>query len=71
MVPSAVYLSILVEVDQIHQQLTASGAGKACWVPAQPGARPGGEHRHFSPIDVSTTLQRAHVDGMVNDTALT
>lgn len=56
MVPATVDLPIVVEVDQIHQQLAASGAGKACGVPAHPRARPRGTHRHFSTVDVFTTL---------------
>lgn len=56
MVPPTVDLSIMVEVDQIHQQFTTCGAGKACGVPAQPGASPGGEHGHFCTADVFTAL---------------
>lgn len=56
MVPSTVDLSVMVEVDQIHQQFATCGAGKACGVPAQPRARPRGKHCHFSTVDVFTAL---------------
>lgn len=55
-VPSAVDLSIVVEVDQIHQQLATRGAGEARRVPALPRASPGSEHCHFSSVDVFTAL---------------
>lgn len=59
MVPSTVDLSFVVEVDQVHQQFTARGAGETRRVPAQPGARPRSEHRHFSTADVLATLEYA------------
>lgn len=59
MVPSTVDLSIMVEVDQIHQEFATCGAGKACGVPAQPRACPRSEYCHFSTVDVFTTLQNA------------
>lgn len=57
--PSAVDLSFMVEVDQIHQQFTARGAAETRGVPAQPRARPGSEHCHFSTADVFATLENA------------
>lgn len=56
-VPPTVDLSFVVEVDQVHQQFTAGGAGEARRVPAQPGARPRSEHRHFPTADVLATLE--------------
>jgi len=55
-VPSTVDLPVVVEVDQIHQHFAARGAGEARGVPAQPGARPRGEHCHFSSVDLFATL---------------
>lgn len=57
--PATVDLPFVVEVDQIHQQFAARGAGETGGVPAQPRARPRGEHRHFSTADVFATLEYA------------
>lgn len=55
-VPAAVDLPVLVEVDQIHQQLAAGDALEALGVPAGPGTRPAGEHSHVSAADLPATL---------------
>lgn len=51
MVPPAVDLAVVVEVDEVHQQLPAGGAGEAGRVPAGPGTGPGGGHRHLPSVD--------------------
>lgn len=56
-VPPTVDLPFVVEVDQIHQQFAARGAGETGGVPAQPRARPRSEHCHFSTADVFATLE--------------
>jgi len=57
-VPATVDLPVLVEVDEIHQQLAAGGAGEAGRVPARTGTgtRPGHKHRHLSAVDALATL---------------
>lgn len=46
----------MVEIDKVHEQLLASGAHKARWVPAWARPCSGGENRHFPSIDASSTL---------------
>lgn len=58
MVPAAVNLSVLVEVDEIDQQLTAGGTLETLRVPTAAVSRPTGEHRYVSTADLSATLEK-------------
>ncbi len=58
MVPAAVDLSVLVEVDEIDQQLTAGGTLETLRVPTAAVSRPTGEHRYVSTADLSATLEK-------------
>lgn len=55
-VPATVDLSVLVEVDQIHQQLTAGGTLETLWVPTAAVPRSTGKHGDVSTADLSATL---------------
>lgn len=55
-VPAAVDLPILVEVDQVHQELIADGAYEAGWVPADPVAGARGEHGNVPAINLASAL---------------
>lgn len=55
-VPATVDLSVLEEVDQIHQQLTAGGALEALGVPAAAVPCPAGEHCNVAAGDLSAAL---------------
>lgn len=57
MVPAAVDLSLLVEVDEIDQQLHAGGALETLRVPAAAVSRPTGKHSYVSTADLSPTLE--------------
>lgn len=58
MVPAAVDLSVLVEIDQVDQQLAARGTLEALRVPtaAVPGST--GKHSYVSTADLSATLEK-------------
>ena len=56
-VPAAVELSVLVEVDEIDEQLLADGAGEAVGVPAAVGAGPRGADANVPGVDGARTLQ--------------
>ena len=58
MVPAAVDLSVLVEVDQINQQLTTGGALETLRVPAAALSGPAGKHRYVSAADLSAALEK-------------
>ena len=57
MVPAAVELSVLVEVDEIDEQLLADGAREAVWVPAAVGAGPRGADANVPGVDGARALQ--------------
>lgn len=57
MVPAAVDLSVLVEVDEIDQQLGAGGALETLGVPTAAGSSSTGEHGDVSAADLPATLQ--------------
>lgn len=58
MVAAAVDLSVLVEVDQVHQQLAAGRALEALGVPAAALTSPTGKHSDISPADLSAALEK-------------
>lgn len=53
---AAVKLSILVEIDQIHQQLLTHGADETLGVPVLSMTRSGCKDHNVSPIYLTTTL---------------
>lgn len=55
-VPAAVDLSVLVEVDQINQQLAAGDALETLRVPTTAVTRPTGKHSYVSTADLPATL---------------
>ena len=55
-VPSAVDLPLLVEVDEVHQQLAAGGALEALGVPAAALPRPARKHRNVPAADLPLAL---------------
>lgn len=55
-VPPAVDLALLVEVDEIHQQLVARAAHEAAGVPAHAVARPRRKDRHVAAVDLTSAL---------------
>lgn len=57
-VPAAVDLSFLEEVDQIHQQLAAGGALETLRVPTAALCCPTGKHRYVSTADLPLALQK-------------
>lgn len=57
-VPSTVDLSVLVEVDEVHQQLGAGGALETLGVPTAAVPRPTGEHRYVPATDLSAALEK-------------
>lgn len=57
MVPAAVDLAILVEVDEIHQQFLTHAADKAIRVPTFCMTRPGSKNDNVPSIYLTTTLQ--------------
>lgn len=57
-VPATVDLSVLVEVDQIDQQLTAGGTLETLRVPAAALSGPTGKHCYVSTADLSATLEK-------------
>lgn len=57
-VPAAVDLSILVEVDEVHQELITHAAHEAGRVPAHAVARPGSKHSDVAAIYLPSTLKR-------------
>ena len=50
MVAAAVQGLVLVEVDQVHQQLLAHGAGEAGGVPGLVGPGPAGRHTDVATV---------------------
>lgn len=56
MVPATVYLPILVEVDQIHQELIADSTYEAGWVPANTVACAWCKHGDVPAVNLATTL---------------
>lgn len=54
--PAAVNLSVLIEVDQINQQLTAGGTLETLRMPAAAVSRPTGKHCDISTTDLPATL---------------
>lgn len=56
-VPAAVDLPVLVEVDEVHQQLSAGHTLEALGVPAAAVARPAGKHCDVSAADLSAALR--------------
>lgn len=57
-VPAAVDLPVLVEVDEVDQQLAAGGALETLGVPAAAVSGPTGKHRYVSAADLSATLEK-------------
>lgn len=53
---AAVKLSVLVEIDQIHQQLLTHGADETLGVPVLSMTRSGCKDHNVSPIYLTTTL---------------
>lgn len=58
MVPAAVDLSVVVEVDQIDQQLAAGDALETLRVPTAAVTSPTGKHSYVSAADLSATLEK-------------
>lgn len=58
MVPAAVDLAVLVEVDQVDQQLVADAADEAGRVPANAMPSSRGEDSHVPSIDLPAALSR-------------
>lgn len=56
-VPATVYLPILVEVDQVHQQLVADSAYEARWVPANTVAGARRKHSDVPAVNLASALQ--------------
>lgn len=56
-VPAAVDLAVLVEVDQVHQELVADGAYEAGGVPANPVAGARREHGDVPAINLASALR--------------
>lgn len=57
-VPAAVHLPVLVEIDQINQQLAAGDALETLRVPAASMTRPAGKYSYVSPADLPATLEK-------------
>lgn len=57
-VPAAVDLSILVEINEVHQQLVAHAAHEARRVPTHTVTCPGCEHSDVSAVYLASTLNR-------------
>ena len=51
-------LSVLVEIDEVHQQLLTHVAHKALGMPALPMAGPGRKHYDFPSVDLATALYK-------------
>lgn len=60
MVPAAVDLSVLEEVDEVDQQLAAGDALEALRVPAAAVTSPTGKHSDVAAADLSAALE---IDG--------
>lgn len=58
MMPPAMDLPIVIEVNKIHQELVAGGAREARWVPNLTRSRPRGEHHHLPTAEVLPTLMK-------------
>lgn len=56
-VPAAVDLAVLVEVDQVHQELVADGAYEAGRVPANPVAGARREHGDVPAVNLASALR--------------
>lgn len=56
MVPAAVDLPVLVEVDQVDQKLVADAADEAGRVPANAVPRSRGEDGHVPAVDLAAAL---------------
>lgn len=63
-VPAAVDLPILVEVDEVHQQLLAHAADEAGGVPAHAVTRPRGEHRDVAAVYLASALEGEKEGGL-------
>lgn len=63
-VPSAVDLPILVEVDEVHQQLLAHAADEAGGVPAHAVTRPRGEHGDVAAVYLASALEGEKEGGL-------
>ena len=57
-VPAAVDLSVLEEVDEIDEQLAAGGALETLRVPTAAVSRPTGKHCYVSTADLPATLEK-------------
>ena len=55
-VPATEDFSVLVEVDEVHQQFLAHVAHKALGMPALAMAGPGSKHYDFPSVDLATAL---------------
>lgn len=60
MVPAAVDLSVLVEVDQIDQQLAAGDTLETLGVPTAAVTCSTGKHSDVSTADLSATLEKIY-----------
>lgn len=58
MVPAAVDLAVLEEVDEVDEQLAAGGALETLRVPAAAVARPAGKHGDVAAADLSAALEK-------------
>lgn len=57
MVPATVNFSVLIKIDEVHQQLVTREADKTGRVPAHSGARARGEHGHLASVDLQPALE--------------
>lgn len=57
-VPTTIYLSILVEVDQINQQLAAGGTLETLRMPTAAVSCSTRKHGYIAPADLSATLEK-------------
>lgn len=58
MVSATIYLTVLVEVDQIHQQLATGRTLETLRVPAAAMSCPTGKHSYISTADLPATLEK-------------
>lgn len=66
-VPAAVDLSILVEINEVHQQLVAHAAHEARRVPTHTVTCPGCEHSDVSTVYLAATLNAKRNETTLND----
>ena len=59
-VPAAVHIAVLVEVDEVDEQLHADDADETRRVPAHVASRPTREHRQLALAQWFTALRQTH-----------